>query len=149
MSFELRIALRYLFAQRQLFIFVISAISTLGVIVGVTILLVSLAIMTGFQGELRSRILGAAKLTGKVGDNWNVGAIQALTNRAMADLDLDGDRFKSEVEPRTYYSIIRAQREFREGHHALGVISTTARSPPGRSARRRSARIVSGSVKWW
>ena len=61
MPFELRIALRYLFAQRrQLFIAVISTISTLGVVVGVMILLVALAILTGMQGELRSRILGAA-----------------------------------------------------------------------------------------
>jgi len=60
-SFELKIALRYLVAQRrQLFISVISTISTLGVIVGVMILLIALAILTGFQGELRSRILGAA-----------------------------------------------------------------------------------------
>ncbi len=61
MPFELRVALRYLLAQRrQLFISVISTISTLGVVVGVMILLIALAIMTGFQGELRSRILGAA-----------------------------------------------------------------------------------------
>ena len=61
MPFELTIALRYLFAaRRQLFISVISTISTLGVIVGVMILLVALAILTGMQGELRSRILGAA-----------------------------------------------------------------------------------------
>lgn len=61
MPFELRIALRYLLAKRkQVFISVISAISTLGVIVGVMILLIALAIMTGFQGELRARILGAA-----------------------------------------------------------------------------------------
>jgi len=59
--FELRIALRYLFAaRRQLFISVISTISTLGVVVGVMILLVALAILTGMQGELRSRILGAS-----------------------------------------------------------------------------------------
>lgn len=61
MPFELLIALRYLLAKRkQVFISVISAISTLGVVVGVMILLIALAIMTGFQGELRSRILGAA-----------------------------------------------------------------------------------------
>ncbi len=61
MPFELTIALRYLVAQRrQLFISVISTISTLGVVVGVMILLIALAILTGFQGELRSRILGAA-----------------------------------------------------------------------------------------
>jgi lipoprotein-releasing system permease protein len=61
MPFELLISLRYLLAKRkQVFISVISAISTLGVVVGVTILLIALAIMTGFQGELRARILGAA-----------------------------------------------------------------------------------------
>jgi lipoprotein-releasing system permease protein len=61
MPYELGIALRYLLAKRkQVFISVISAISTLGVVVGVMILLIALAIMTGFQGELRSRILGAA-----------------------------------------------------------------------------------------
>ena len=61
MPFELLIALRYLLAKRkQVFISVISAISTLGVVVGVMILLIALAIMTGFQGELRARILGAA-----------------------------------------------------------------------------------------
>jgi lipoprotein-releasing system permease protein len=59
--FELLVALRYLLAQRrQLFISVISTISTLGVVVGVTLLLWALALMTGVQGELRSRILGAA-----------------------------------------------------------------------------------------
>jgi lipoprotein-releasing system permease protein len=61
LPFELKVALRYLLAQRrQLFISVISTISTLGVVVGVMILLIALAILTGMQGELRSRILGAA-----------------------------------------------------------------------------------------
>ncbi|MFQ5790047.1 MAG: ABC transporter permease, partial [Acidobacteriota bacterium] len=61
MPFELLIAVRYLLAKRkQVFISVISSISTLGVVVGVMTLLIALAIMTGFQGEVRSRILGAA-----------------------------------------------------------------------------------------
>ncbi len=61
MPYEPVISLRYLLAKRkQVFISVISAISTLGVVVGVMILLIAIAIMTGFQGELRSRILGAA-----------------------------------------------------------------------------------------
>src|SRR6478736_4021462 len=58
--FELHIALRYLLAKRkQAFISVISFISTLGVIVGVMALVIALALMTGLQGELRDRILGA------------------------------------------------------------------------------------------
>jgi len=58
--FELRIALRYLTARRkQAFISVISAISVLGVVVGVMALMVALGLMTGLQGEIRSKILGA------------------------------------------------------------------------------------------
>lgn len=60
MSFELHIALRYLFAKRkQAFISIISLISTLGVAVGVMALVIALALMTGLQGELRDRILGS------------------------------------------------------------------------------------------
>ena len=58
--FELHIALRYLLAKRkQAFISVISLISTLGVTVGVMALVIALALMTGLQGEIRDRILGA------------------------------------------------------------------------------------------
>jgi lipoprotein-releasing system permease protein len=60
MPFELHIALRYLLARRsQAFISLISLISTLGVMVGVSALIIALALMTGIQGELRNRILGA------------------------------------------------------------------------------------------
>ncbi|MEW6319983.1 MAG: lipoprotein-releasing ABC transporter permease subunit [Acidobacteriota bacterium] len=60
MPFELEIALRYLLARRrQVFISVISLVSTLGVTVGVAALIVALALMTGLQQELRDRILGS------------------------------------------------------------------------------------------
>ena len=60
LPFELQIAGRYLMLRKRgMFISVISGISALGVVLGVAILLVALAIMTGFQGELRARILGA------------------------------------------------------------------------------------------
>ncbi|HXG88661.1 MAG TPA: lipoprotein-releasing ABC transporter permease subunit [Vicinamibacterales bacterium] len=60
MPFELQIALRYLLAKRrQVFISVISLVSTFGVTVGVMALVIALAIMTGLQQELRDRILGA------------------------------------------------------------------------------------------
>ena len=60
MPFELRVALRYLTARRkQAFISLISAISVLGVVVGVMALMVALGLMTGLQREIRSKILGA------------------------------------------------------------------------------------------
>ncbi len=59
MSFELQVALRYLLAKRrQVFISVISLVSTIGVTVGVAALVIALALMTGLQQELRDRILG-------------------------------------------------------------------------------------------
>ena len=61
MPFELHIAWRYLLAKRkQAFISLISLISMLGVAVGVTALVIALALMTGLQGELRDRILGSS-----------------------------------------------------------------------------------------
>lgn len=61
MPFELQVALRYLLAKRrQVFISVISLVSTLGVTVGVMALVIALALMTGLQQELQSRILGSS-----------------------------------------------------------------------------------------
>jgi len=57
--YELLVALRYLTAKRkQAFISIISAISILGVVVGVMALMVALGLMTGLQKEIRSKILG-------------------------------------------------------------------------------------------
>ena len=53
MPFELFIALRYLLSRRT------SLLSTIGVAVGVMALVIALALMTGLQGEMRDRILGA------------------------------------------------------------------------------------------
>jgi lipoprotein-releasing system permease protein len=59
MNFELYISLRYLLAKRrQTFISLITLISIAGVAVGVTALIVVLAVMNGFQEDLRNRILG-------------------------------------------------------------------------------------------
>jgi lipoprotein-releasing system permease protein len=61
MPFELQVALRYLLAKRrQVFISVISLVSTVGVTVGVMALVIALALMTGLQGELQDRILGSS-----------------------------------------------------------------------------------------
>jgi lipoprotein-releasing system permease protein len=61
MPFELQVALRYLLAKRrQVFISVISLVSTAGVTVGVMALVIALALMTGLQKELQSRILGSS-----------------------------------------------------------------------------------------
>ena len=59
MSYELFIGLRYLKAKRkQTFVSLITIISIAGVTVGVTALIVVLAVMNGFKEDLRVKILG-------------------------------------------------------------------------------------------
>lgn len=72
-----------------------------------------------------THILGAAKLTGNLGDNFNFGTIQAVTDREFAEIQYEGNRSKLEVEPLTYYGIFRMQKEFNEGNQAIGFISTS------------------------
>src|SRR6185436_20121543 len=60
MRFELFVALRYLLApRRQARVSLVSLFSTIGVAVGVMALVIALALMTGLQGELRAKLLGA------------------------------------------------------------------------------------------
>jgi len=57
--FELFVGLRYTGAKRRNhFISFISATSVLGIVLGVTALIVVISVMNGFQDELRKRILG-------------------------------------------------------------------------------------------
>jgi hypothetical protein len=72
-----------------------------------------------------THILGAAKISGKVGNNWNIGSIQSLTKREFAEIELNGIKSNLEIEPLTYYGIFRAQKEFNEGKQGLGFIGTT------------------------
>ncbi|RLA87072.1 MAG: lipoprotein-releasing system transmembrane subunit LolC, partial [Deltaproteobacteria bacterium] len=59
MSYEMFIGLRYLRAKRkQTFVSLITLISIAGVMVGVTALIVVIAVMNGFKEDLRDKILG-------------------------------------------------------------------------------------------
>ncbi|MCX8011363.1 MAG: carbohydrate binding family 9 domain-containing protein, partial [Ignavibacteria bacterium] len=73
-----------------------------------------------------TRILGAAKLTGKIGENWSIGFINAFTERTFAEIDSNGVRLEKEVEPFTYYGIFRTKTEFNSEMHSVGFISTIA-----------------------
>jgi hypothetical protein len=72
-----------------------------------------------------STILGAAKLTGKVGDGWSVGLLNAVTAREEARWMEEGGRLESgEVEPLTNYLIGRVRRDFLGGRTRVGFIAT-------------------------
>ena len=69
-------------------------------------------------------ILGAAKLTGKVGNGWNLGVVTALTQREYARVDDGQDLTAYEVEPFTAYGVVRALKEINGGFRGLGFIAT-------------------------
>lgn len=72
-------------------------------------------------------ILGAAKLTGKIGDGWSFGSVHAFTQREYAKVDDGaGNRNSDVVEPFASYNIVRSQREFNSGKQAIGFIGTMA-----------------------
>src|SRR5687768_9824906 len=58
--FELRLAARYLWAARkQAHTAFLSLISTIGVAVGVATLLISLSLLSGLQGQIKSRLIAS------------------------------------------------------------------------------------------
>src|SRR5437762_4551000 len=57
LPFELQLALRYLRPKRT-FVSVITLISIVGVTLGVAVLIIVISVMTGFDKELRDKILG-------------------------------------------------------------------------------------------
>jgi len=71
-----------------------------------------------------TRILGAAKLSGKIFGNWNLGTVHAVTNREYADYYIDGVSSSAEVEPLAYYGVLRSQKEIDKGRQGIGFIST-------------------------
>jgi hypothetical protein len=79
----------------------------------------------GFRDvPMATSILGAAKLTGKLGSSWNFGTMHAVTGREDAEYLLDAARTKSAVEPLTYYGVARGLQERKGGFNGLGLMST-------------------------
>ena len=71
----------------------------------------------------QTTILGAGKLTGRVGA-FSVGGLVAATQQEFANVAFGGLRRSETVEPGSFYSVSRARREFSD-QSSLGVILTT------------------------
>lgn len=75
------------------------------------------------DAPVATHILGAAKLTGKLGA-FNVGTVHALTAREQADRATPFARWRSDVEPLTYYEDTRVFREFPGGRNGVGAMGS-------------------------
>jgi len=72
----------------------------------------------------RTTILGAAKVSGKTSDGWSIAALTAVADREFGRVDSAGTRFEDEIEPYTFYGIVRTQKNFEESRQAVGMIAT-------------------------
>ena len=73
----------------------------------------------------RTRILGAAKLTGKTKNGLSLGFIESVTTQEKADVLRDGQKGKEMVEPWSNYFVGRLQKDMNEGNTILGGLITS------------------------
>ncbi|MCK9409037.1 MAG: carbohydrate binding family 9 domain-containing protein [Bacteroidetes bacterium] len=71
-----------------------------------------------------TKILGAGKISGRLGDDWKIGMIHSLTNKEMTSIDSAGHHSRQEMEPQSYYGVFRAQRDFEQGQQGIGMLAT-------------------------
>ncbi|MBN2070065.1 MAG: carbohydrate binding family 9 domain-containing protein [Candidatus Krumholzibacteriota bacterium] len=72
-----------------------------------------------------TKILGAAKMTGRTSNGWSVGILEAVTDKEESIVQIPGEkRFAVTVEPVTNYTVARARREFNNGRSSIGGILT-------------------------
>ncbi len=92
MGYELGVSLRYIRSKkRQKFISIITLLSIIGIMVGVMALIIVLSVMTGFEDDLRGKILGTnahiviLKFSGGI-DNYN-SIVGFLKNTIKSDIN--------------------------------------------------------------
>jgi len=71
-----------------------------------------------------TRIIGAAKVSGKTPDGWSIGVLESVTSKEHAKIDgINGKRSQT-VEPLTNYFVSRVQKDFNDGNTYIGGILT-------------------------
>lgn len=117
MRFELFVALRYLRAKRkQAVISLVSVISTAGILIGVMALVIALALWTGFEEEIQTKILGATA-------HINLMRIDAkgIDNYAEALNKAKAVRYVQGVAPAIYEQIFLMNKSSSHGAVLKGI----------------------------
>lgn len=74
-----------------------------------------------------STILGAAKITGRTGNGYTIGLLNAVTREEHGDVvTADGRAFSRLVEPRSNYFVGRLKKDARGGNLVMGLLATSA-----------------------
>ncbi|MGE5813718.1 MAG: DUF5916 domain-containing protein, partial [Acidobacteriota bacterium] len=102
-----------------------------------------------YDKPAQTTILGAAKLTGRVG-RFSVGVLNALTSEERALVADVGLRYHAPVEPFTSYTVARAKREF-TNQSSLGFMLTSTNRALGEAGdplHQVARTAVTGGVDW-
>lgn len=120
MRYEIFIGLRYLRAKRsEAFISLITVISMLGVMLGVMTLNITLAIMTGFEFDLRDRILGFNPHVVVVSYSGAVSGAEKVLERVR------GVRGVTSAAPFVYGQVMVSNQQYVAGVVVRGIDATT------------------------
>ena len=136
MPFELFIGLRYLKAKRKsTFVSIITLISTLGVMLGVMALIVVLAVMTGFEEDLKEKILGT-----------NAHIVVVRSGAPMDDYRQVMDKLKGMEGVTAATPFIYNQVMLSSGKNVSGVVLRGIDVPSDRLVTRLSSSVVEGDI---
>jgi hypothetical protein len=94
----------------------------------------------------QTTILGAAKLTGRIGA-FSVGALNAVTSDEDAIITDGFTRTRQTVEPLSNYSVVRARREF-ANQSTFGFIATAANRNLDDATRFLPGQAYTGGTDW-
>jgi len=137
MPFELFIGLRYLKAKRKsTFISIITFISTAGVTLGVMALIVVLAVMTGFEEDLKEKILGT-----------NAHIVVVRTGAPMDDYRQLMEKLKAMKGVTAATPFIYNQVMLSSGKNVSGVVLRGIDIQSDRLVTRLSKSVVEGSIE--
>lgn len=95
-------------------------------------------------------IMGAAKLTGKVG-RTHIGALTALTAGERAEVALGDGRARPLIEPLASYSVVRLKRPSADGRRGAGIMATGAwreTADPRAAGRLAHLALTAGADGW-
>lgn len=136
MPFELFIGLRYLKAKRKsTFISIITFISTAGVTLGVMALIVVLAVMTGFEADLKEKILGT-----------NAHIVVIRSGAPMENYRSVMDKLKGFKGVEAATPFIYNQVMLSSGKNVSGVVLRGIDVTTDRQVTRLSKSVVEGSI---
>ena len=90
----------------------------------------------------QTTILGAAKITGKIGNGWSVGALDAITDSERARYEAGSLRYSQQDETMTNYFVVRNSKEYGDSRIGMLVTQVHRRVPDELSYLRGDATFI-------